>query len=70
MPLEKIDTTVHIPLASYGGGVMYKGVMPSLLYWREVQRGKYRFGYRNVSTELESRFDSAVNYTAQMRPVR
>lgn len=67
---EQIDTANHIALSSFGGGVMYKGVMPGLLYWREIQRGAYRFGYRNVVTEYENRFDSALNYAAQMRPVR
>ncbi len=66
-PNKIIDTARHIPLQSPTGGLIYKGVMPGLLYWREIQQNNFRFGYRNVPVELESRFDSAVNYSALMK---
>ncbi len=68
-PAEIIDSVQHIPLEHPSGARMFKGVMPGLLYWREVQKEAYRFGYKNVPTELEHRFDSAVNFTLAMRPV-
>lgn len=66
-PNEIIDTSAHILLEHPLGGRMYKGVMPGLLYWREVQKNSYRFGYRNVPTELEHAFDSAVNFSLAMK---
>ncbi|HVG15013.1 MAG TPA: hypothetical protein VM935_08630, partial [Chitinophagaceae bacterium] len=62
-PNETIDTSVHISLEHPSGGKMFKGVMPGLLYWREVQKNMYRFGYRNVPTGLEHTFDSAINFS-------
>jgi hypothetical protein len=69
-PNEIIDTARHIALPHANGGLVYKGVMPGLLYWREIQKDNFRFGYRNVQTESESRFDSALNYSALMKEVR
>jgi len=66
-PNEMIDSAHHIALPHANGGVVYKGVMPGLLYWREIQKDNFRFGYRNVPTELENRFDSALNYSALMK---
>jgi hypothetical protein len=66
-PSEIIDTVQHLPLLHSSGARMYKGVMPGLLYWREVQKDAYRIGYRNVPTELENRFDSAVNFSVGMK---
>ena len=67
---EIIDTVQHIALSHVSGAVMYKGVMPGLLYWRELQKDQYRFGYRNVPTDLENRFDSALNYSVLMKEIR
>lgn len=69
-PNEIIDTAQHIALPHASGGLVYKGVMPDLLYWREIRKDNFRFGYRNVQTGLESRFDSALNYSALMKGVR
>ena len=69
-PNEIIDTAQHIALQHANGGLVYKGVMPGFLYWREIQKDNFRFGYRNVRTELESRFDSALNYSALMKGIR
>jgi hypothetical protein len=68
-PDEIIDTAVHISLEHPSGGKMYKGVMPGLLYWREVQKNAYRFGYRNVPTVLEHTFDSAINFSSGMKAI-
>ncbi len=67
---ELIDTNQHIALQHPGGGTVYKGVMPGLLYWREIQKDAFRFGYKNVPTDLESRFDSALNYSALTKGVK
>jgi len=66
-PNRVIDTVQHIPLQRPTGALIYKGVMPGLLYWREIQQNNFRFGYRNVPTDLEIRFDSALNFSAQMK---
>ncbi len=66
---ERIDTAQHIPLP-FANGLVYKGVMPGLLYWRQIQREGYRFGYRNVPTDTEARFDSALNFSALMKAVK
>ena len=66
-PNETIDTASHISLEHPSGGRMFKGVMPGLLYWREVQKNAYRFGYKNVPTILEQTFDSAVNFSLVMK---
>jgi hypothetical protein len=66
-PNEIIDTAEHIPLEHPAGGKMFKGVMPGLLYWREVQKDTYRFGYRSVPAVLEHAFDSAVNFSVTMK---
>ncbi|MEJ7913583.1 MAG: hypothetical protein WKF70_10540 [Chitinophagaceae bacterium] len=66
---EWIDTAQHIPLP-FENGRVYKGVMPGLLYWRQIQLEDYRFGYRNVPSEVEARFDSALNFSALMKGVR
>ncbi len=68
-PNEIIDTAVHISLEHPSGGKMYKGVMPGLLYWREVQKNTYRFGYRNVPPHLEHTFDSAINFSVAMKAI-
>ena len=60
--LRSIDTAQHIPEMHTLGGVMYKGVEADYTFWREVRRGFFRAGYRNVKVPVEPRFDSAVNY--------
>ena len=60
--LHPIDTAQHIPEMHLLGGVMYKGIEKDYTFWREVRRGYFRAGYRNVKVPVEPRFDSAVNY--------
>lgn len=65
-PLEEhyptFDTSMHIPEPHLQGGIFYKGIDSTKRWWREAQPPSFRIGYRNVSTEDEVRFDSAVNY--------
>ncbi|ANE50966.1 hypothetical protein [Flavisolibacter tropicus] len=59
---QPIDTLRHIPKPQLQGGVFYKGIDSTRRWWREAQPPSFRFGYRNVSSEKEVFFDSAVNY--------
>ena len=63
--IRMIDTAQHIPEMHTLGGVMYKGVDKNYTFWREVRRGYFRAGYRNVSVTVEQQFDSAVNYATE-----
>lgn len=61
--VHPIDEMINIPrLYEPTGALVYKGMDSSHLYWREVRQNKLRTGYRNVSGEMEARFDSATNY--------
>ncbi len=64
---QQFDTSRHIPLIHPNGGLIYKGIDPIGLYWREIRINEFRFGYKGVPTETEVRFDSAVNYAALMK---
>ena len=59
----------HIPLIHPQDGLIYKGIDSNGLYWREIRLKDFRFGYKNVPTETEARFDSALNYAAQKVPL-
>ena len=65
-PLDSIyqtfDTSLHIPQPHLQGGIFYKGIDSTKRWWREAQPPSFRIGYRNVSSENEVLFDSAVNY--------
>lgn len=64
-----INEAMHLRLPHPGGGWMYKGMDSSKrLYWREIKQGNLRFGYRNVSPELEIKFDSSLNYASYPKP--
>jgi len=61
--IHAIDETINIPrFYEPTGALVYKGMDSIHLYWREVRQNKLRSGYRNVSGEMEARFDSATNY--------
>lgn len=64
---QQFDTSRHIPLIHPKGGLIYKGIDPNGLYWREIKINEFRFGYKGVPTETEVRFDSALNYAALMK---
>ena len=61
---QPIQKSQNIPKEHPQGGLLYKGLDSTNRYWREVQMGRFRFGYRNVPGEEELRFDSSVNYVA------
>lgn len=63
--MRMIDTTLHIPEMHIRGGVMYKGIEKDYTFWREVRKGYFRAGYRNVTVPVEPRFDSAINYALE-----
>ena len=62
--LQPIDKTIHQPLYHRLGGLVYKGRDENSLYYREIQQGHLRFGYRFVPEVLEFQFDSATNYAS------
>ncbi len=62
--LQPIDKTIHQPLYHRLGGLVYKGQDDKSLYYREIQQGHLRFGYRFVPEVLEFQFDSATNYAS------
>ncbi len=62
--LQPIDKALHQPLLSRLGGLIYKGRDSSELYYREIEQGHLRFGYRFVPRILELQFDSATNYAS------
>jgi hypothetical protein len=64
---QYFDTAMHIPLVHPSGGLIFKKVDSAGLYSREIRINVFRFGYINVPTEREARFDSALNYAAEMK---
>jgi len=59
---QVFDTALHIPKPFLQGGLFFKGIDSTERWWREAQPPSFRIGYRNVSSESEVLFDSAVNY--------
>ncbi len=57
----------HIAKKHPGGGYFFKGRDSTGLYWRELKQGNFRAGYRNVSSEIEEKFDSAINHAGYQR---
>ena len=57
----------HLAKMHPAGGFFYKGRDSTGLYWRELRHGNFRAGYKNVSPEIEEKFDSAVNYAGYRR---
>lgn len=62
--LQPIKERRHQPVSGPQGGLVYKGMDEHERFFREIRRGPFRFGYRNVSGDDELKFDSATNYMA------
>jgi hypothetical protein len=68
---QPINKQLNVRLPHPAGGWMYKGMDSSThLFWREVKQGNLRFGYQNVPSDLEIKFDSSVNYASYPKVVR
>lgn len=66
--LQTIDERLHQPRVHFLGGRVFKGMDKDELFYREIQQGNLRFGYRLVPKAVELHFDSATNFAAmQMR---
>ncbi|HZF65454.1 MAG TPA: hypothetical protein VEZ55_13245 [Chitinophagaceae bacterium] len=59
---QYISRSMNIPKQHPGGGWMYKGQDSTQLFWREVNLPGFKFGYWNVSSGREIKFDTAVNH--------
>lgn len=59
---QTIDESNALPHEHPLGGWVYKGVDHGLKFWREIRRGGFVLGYKNVSLEQEPYFDSATNF--------
>ncbi len=58
-----VDTSLNIAKYYPGDVQFYKGQDSSNgLFWRESQYKNFRFGYRNITGERETLFDSSLNY--------
>lgn len=62
--LQPFDTSLHQPQVHRLGGWVYKGQDSNELFYREIQRGHWRFGYRQVPEAFELQFDSATNHAS------
>lgn len=65
--LQAIDERLHQPRVHFLGGRVFKGIDKNELFYREVQQGNLRIGYRLVPKSVELLFDSATNYAALQR---
>ncbi len=52
----------HMAKMHPAGGYYYKGRNSSGLYWKELRQNNFRAGYKNVPSDFEEKFDSAINY--------
>ena len=59
--LQTINYEENIPKELYNT-IYFKGIDSSNLYWRETKFANYKAGYRNVESDDEGTFDSAINY--------
>lgn len=57
----------NVPLPHPDGGLLYKGMDSSGLYWREVRLDSFRIGYRGVRASREIKFDAAVNASSRLK---
>ncbi len=64
---QPIQEERHITKTHPGGGYFFKGRDSTGLYWRELRQNNFRAGYKNVSPEVEEKFDSAINYAGYRR---
>lgn len=60
--IQAIDKSINIPKVLPNGGLIYKGMDSTKLFWREIRRKNFRFGYRSVNSLQEPLFDSATNF--------
>ena len=66
--LQPINIRLHEPQYHRLGGLVYKGQDPDELFYREIQQGRLRFGYRLVPRDWELLFDSSTNHASLQRP--
>src|SRR5687768_10671092 len=60
---QPVDTTMNIAKFYPDNVLFYKGQDSSnRLFWRESRYKNFHFGYRNISYQEASAFDSSVNY--------
>lgn len=64
--LQAFNKERHQP-KPFGDGLVYKGQDSTELFYREIRKGRLRFGYRAVPAVNETYFDSATNYAALQR---
>lgn len=62
--LQAIDERLHQPRVHFLGGRVFKGIDKNELFYREIQQGNLRIGYRLVPKGAELLFDSVTNYAA------
>lgn len=62
--LQPISKAVHQPQVHRLGGLIFKGQDENELFYREIRRGNFRFGYRFVPRGMEWEFDSSTNYAS------
>ena len=58
---QTVDTTKHVAVLHPAGARMYKCIDSAGRYWREVQQGRMRYGYTDISFDDQIKFDTAVN---------
>jgi hypothetical protein len=61
---QVINKEANISQPQLPEGLFYKGQDSTGRFWREVQLKNFRFGYRNVTSDQEIKFDSSLNYAA------
>ena len=62
---QYIDTAMNIAKYYPEHVLLYKGQNTNnRLFWRESRYQNFRLGYRNISSEKESAFDSSINYAS------
>lgn len=62
--LQPIPDSLHQALEHKLGGKIYKGQDSTRLFYREIQLGRLRYGYRFVPWEREGDFDEATNLSS------
>jgi hypothetical protein len=60
--IQPIDKSVNMPRLHPNGGLVYKGQDSTRLFWKEIRRKNFRFGYRFVNSSQEGLFDSSTNF--------
>lgn len=68
LQIQEINERVHQPKVQFVGGKVFKGIDNNELFYREIQKGNLRIGYRYVPASVELLFDSVTNYAAIQLP--